>query len=99
MKANSDEPKLVLVRWEDSECISNQWRWLATSKQFLGASTTGIITSVGWLYRDDKEFVTVLSTFSAKDDGGDRQYCGGMVIPRRAILSITDLAPDRQTAS
>lgn len=80
-------PDLVMILWEDSTRPTPAWQWVSQSR----AQTPVRIRSVGWLIHDDDDAKTIVPNLSQPDDDGDRQMCGGMIIPTRAILRIEKL--------
>jgi hypothetical protein len=76
----------VLVEWEDSFGCSSTW----ASVERIAPSAL-VCRSVGWLVYDGKDCKVIVPHLTMANDVVQRQGCGDMTIPARAILRITKL--------
>lgn len=79
------ERALVYVEWMDSRGVSASWEHLET----LQENDLCIIRSVGWLLREESDFIQIVPHLGIDPDQG----CGDMTIPvsqisRRIVLDI-----------
>lgn len=77
--------RLVLVEWVDSRGVSQGWEELDDMKK----REFCVVRSAGWLFQNTDEFIQIVPHMGTNPDQG----CGDMVIPRSAVLSVTDLVP------
>jgi hypothetical protein len=81
--------RLVLVEWIDSFGCSNKWAVL--SEDFSPPSVP-LCRSVGWLFYDGDDCKVVVPHMAEATNCSERQGCGDMTIPSRAIVRLVDLA-------
>lgn len=86
-EAREEEPRLVLVEWEDSFGCSSSW------ENVEGGVTPSALRcrSVGWLVYDSDDCVVVVPHLTRPHGDLRRQGCGDMAIPIRAVVRMTDL--------
>jgi hypothetical protein len=75
----SDKPRLVIVSWDDANCLgvwADSTHWVEPSK----------CETVGWLHRDEEGYVQLVATLA--EDG---QYNQSMTIPRGMVKDIRDV--------
>lgn len=77
--------RIVLVEWIDAMTGDAGWKTLKEVKK----QAPVIVHSIGYLVKDDPDFVTVVGSFIP--DFGDSD--GNVTVPRGMIKSITDLVP------
>lgn len=73
---------LVYIRWVDS---TREGGWVDVSDMVPGID---VCESVGWLTRDEKDFVSVAGSRSPMTNG----FCGVITIPRCAIRSLRKIS-------
>ena len=79
---------LILVEWEDSAQPTSGWQWLDE----IGDSQPITCRTAGYLVAENEKGLTI--ALSIGDMTSQRpQVNGATRIPRRAIVSITSLAP------
>jgi hypothetical protein len=85
--ARQEEPRLVLIEWEDSFGCSASW------ENIDGPAPSPLrCRSVGWLIHDTDSCKVVVPHVTEPHDSAVRQGCGDMTIPARAILRVVDLS-------
>ena len=77
--------RLVHVRWIDARGAHSEWQEL----EDLREGRPCLCISVGYVLADDKERMHIVPHLCDRP----KQGCGDMVIPKSAIIKITDLAP------
>ncbi len=68
--------KIVIIKWLDSHGVSSEWEF----KDELKPQEPIVITSVGFIEKEDKKSITIY-----QNDSG-RQVVGRMTIPKICIL-------------
>ena len=79
--------RLVLVDWLDSYGCSSDWRLVEScNPKVLHCH------SVGWILHEDEQCLVIVPHLSDPEHpSAPQQACGDMTIPRKAIVSMTDL--------
>lgn len=85
---------LVHVEWQDSSQPLPSWRHLTD----LPERSVIRCLSVGWLVHSDEEALMLAPNLGDRDDPENAQACGFIVIPRSAVVCITNLAEPLPTA-
>lgn len=80
-------PQLVFIVWEDSVRPNPSWGWVSEFKP----QPVVRIRSVGWLVHDGDDMKVIAPNLSKADEDGDRQLCGSISIPTRAIVKMETL--------
>lgn len=81
--------KIVLVRWVDSTSADDLHQWTNVGDI---SSAISFINSVGYLWEEYDEAITIIPHISTKAVEPN-QVRGGINIPRNCILEIKELAP------
>ena len=76
--------RLVCIEWVDSVC-ADQVGWCR--REGVAGLTPDIITSVGWVLRDDDDSITIVA------HNGEDMVGGDMCIPKVAVRKVVDLRP------
>ena len=76
--------KMVFVEWYDTAGFDNGWHTLG---QVQDAATLAVY-SLGWLVKDEKEYITIVSSMSLQDNP---KCLGDSCIPRGCIKRIVKL--------
>lgn len=87
MKPKAVDPlRLVLVEWLDAYTHDSGWK----SGKMLRKAAPVLVRTVGWVVKDDPDFITVAASHVPIDD----HYDGDVVIPRGMIRGdVKDLKP------
>lgn len=85
---------LVLVTWIDSLGCSSSWR----EKEYLTNSKPLLCRSVGWILRDDDNYIVLVPHTADETSHSDWQGCGDMTIPRGMIQKVQILEPKRESS-
>jgi hypothetical protein len=78
--------KIVLVTWLDTN-ENSVGGWI--TKDELEKSQLCIVDSLGWLYKENDEFIVILADKDA--DNSDDTYGRSQVIPKAVIKKIQEL--------
>ncbi len=83
MSKPTEPMRMVLVEWTDACSDDAGWKPLKKIKK----QTPVIVMSMGFLVKDDPDYVTVIGSHVPFDDTTD----GDVTIPRGMVRSITEL--------
>jgi hypothetical protein len=83
-KPPEEEPKLVYVEWEDAYTQEAGWK----SIKKLRKQKPVLVKSVGYLVKDDPNFIIVAGTYVPEDGDCD----GDTTIPRGMIRKVINIA-------
>jgi len=83
--------KLVLIHWNDSARCVHEWERREGLEEF--PDTPMRCQSVGFVFKENKEAVFLISTLGNDDAGNQEQFVGGLVIPKSAITEMKVLKP------
>ena len=81
-RKNKQPYDLVVIKWVDSGRSPN-WELL----EELTKPVLTVIFSVGWLVSKTKHALFIVPHLSDPNCGAAHQSCGGMTIPRAAVIS------------
>lgn len=90
-ETRQEEPRLVLVEWEDSYGCSASW----VSVEGNPPSTL-LCRSVGWLIHDRDDCKVIVPHLTIPNTAVQQQGCGDMTIPAKAIIRVTPLSATRR---
>tara|TARA_R100000808_G_scaffold4995_1_gene15526 strand:- start:1437 stop:1715 length:279 start_codon:yes stop_codon:yes gene_type:complete len=83
----------VLITWKDHEDLTSpDWQSYADADEQV-ADPIPVVHSVGWIYHENREAVSLMST------AGPNECSGVLRILKRAIVSRLVLEPRRGTIS
>ena len=83
----SEEPRLVLVEWEDSFGCSSSW----ASVEHVNPCTL-VCRSVGWLIHDAADCKVIVPHLTMPNANVERQGCGDMTIPTSAVRKLVPIS-------
>lgn len=83
--------QIVIVKWLDAFGCSSSWR----ERDDIEKATPSICESVGWLIKDEDDYIVLVPHVANETLGSTWQGCGDMTIPRAAIQRINPLTPAR----
>ena len=78
--------KLLYVEWLDHTSNSSDGRWV--SKEDLDKSGPELCHSVGWLHKQDKVSITLVSSYGDDEDtggGGDITIIKSCIVTRKVL--------------
>jgi hypothetical protein len=81
----ADPAKMVLVNWLDAYTHDSGWK----SGKTLRKAAPVMVHTMGFVVKDDPDFITVAASHVPCDDHWD----GDTVIPRGMIKSLVELGP------
>lgn len=73
--------KMVEIKWLDSKGVTSDWEFKDEVKQMPPCN----VTSVGFMYDDNGEYITLLQSET------EEQILGRLTIPKVCIVSIKQL--------
>lgn len=81
--------KIVIVEWIDSAGCGRGW----TNFQDKPTPEPAKMRSVGWLYHNGDDCIEIIPHYGEESKCAYEQGCGAMIIPKIAVVSITELIP------
>ena len=80
---------VVKVVWYDSKGVTSEWEF----KDEIKPLSPAVVTSVGYLWQENKDYVTIVQSDS------DEQLMGGLTIPRACIECMNTLLKETKIKS
>lgn len=77
--------RLLLVNWEDTRLPAPHWQWVDELQETVAAQ----FATAGFLLREENGYFVVALTVGGQ--GGTMQASGVFRIPKRSVISVTDL--------
>lgn len=93
MTEKPDQPRLVVVAWQDSRQPTAAWRFLSAVED---PAPVQCVTA-GWLVSENDQAIAIATSLGDVHDPDGIQANGITQIVRACITNITDLAPEPRT--
>jgi hypothetical protein len=86
---------VVYVKWVDTVTDHDVWKAEEATNDFFDR-TDNVVHQVGYLYRDDEDYLCLVSAYMPSDDIGEELTMQRTKIPKKWILKQTILLRDKK---